>query len=164
MAGSTEIDLRHPCGDLSAVQAALSFITIQLSNQADALKDLVKKHDEHYETIRKRIHDVVNDYDRALKAAVNSTMDEIEAVEDRVSHLEHDVTSIKKDIEHAAETRASNYNNLMEKMSGIQKELNTHMKEETDSLRRLLIWAASVAGIGLVGLIIYIWETRQIVP
>jgi len=154
----------RPCGDLTAVQAALHFITAQLSGQTDALKDLAKKQDDHYETIRKRIHEVVNDYDRALRAGINSAMDEIELVEERVNVLEKEVAGIKKDIDHAAETRAINYNNLMGKMSTIQKELNDHMDEETSGVRKMLVWAALAATTGFVGLIIYIWETRAIVP
>jgi chromosome segregation ATPase len=164
MAGHNEIDLRHPIGDLSAVQASLQFITVQIGNQFDAIKELSRKQDDHYETLRKRIHDVVNDYDRALQAGINSTMDEIEAVEERVNTLEKEVVGIRKDIDHAAETRASNYQNLMGKMSTIQKELNDHMDEETSGIRKVLIWAALTAATGFIGLIIYIWETRQVIP
>jgi predicted nucleic acid-binding Zn-ribbon protein len=106
----------------------------------------------------------VNDYDRALRAGINSAMDEIELVEERVNVLEKEVAGIKKDIDHAAETRAINYNNLMGKMSTIQKELNDHMDEETSGVRKMLVWAALAATTGFVGLIIYLWETWAIVP
>ena len=154
------IEQKLPYGDLSSVQTSLSFIINQLSEQGQCIRDLAKKHDDQYEIIRKRIHDVVNDYDKALKVAINHMADDVEEVEGRIDEVEKDILIIKKDIDNASEQRAANQKILLDRMDKFSKSLNEHMDEETAGIRKILLWSVALLGSALVTLAGYVWALK----
>jgi chromosome segregation ATPase len=147
-------------GDLAPVHTSLSFIINQLSEQGQCMRDLSKKHDDQYEIIRKRIHDVVNDYDKALKVAINHMADDVEEVEGRIEEVEKDILIIKKDIDNASEQRAINQKILLDRMDKFSKSLNEHMDEETAGIRKILLWSVALLGSALVTLAGYVWALK----
>jgi dynactin complex subunit len=192
MAGQTEKDLRHDCAhtpDILLIKRDLQHFSDALATHGAQLTAISNKQDENYENIRKRLHQIAGDAEHRISQVAIDADKDITAVGRKVDILEThyvqtsaDMRLLSHTVEEHAQKSEDRHNSIMRLLSETANTVHNHMRDEPQALKdalapvnasleklqsqrwALATWALTALGVGFVGLIIYIWETRQVIP
>lgn len=168
-------DIRELAVHIGNLSKRLDEITIRMDTGFDKVFSI---QGEQYETIRRRIHDAVNDMNRGLGAETIRSQDVRNQIEDKINDLERghhlmarDIEQINKTLAQNSETRAEYHKSLMDSIERLHlradstdEKMTTHIREEMLEKKRILIWLVLLFGTAVVAYTIYIWDKLGVNP
>lgn len=143
MAGQHEQDLRYQ--DVEVLRTEIKNIDRIVSDHKEQIGELRKIQDDRYETIRKRLHEIVDDHNKALSSAILNLDNDITSLGAKVHRQEHehtvvvgDITLLSHTVDEHVKKSEERHNDLMGVIRRFDGSLRDHMKDEERALAELL--------------------------